>query len=114
MRIFTVLVLSLAALPAWAFDNWDEDLDDYARQLESGHINLYHSISADDFRAELDAIRADAGAVPRFETVTRLMRLTRRINDGHTAMPLWNQSLRVFPFGVKLFEGEVFVTSAPK
>ena len=39
------------------------------------------------------------------------MRLTRRIGDGHTSVPLWQQETRQFPFEIKILQGRAYVTA---
>lgn len=80
--------------------NWPADLDYYKSTLEHKHIDLYNKISKDDFNKEIQRIKAGIDEKTDFEIVIDLMRLTRKVGDGHTAVSLKNRELHVFPIEV--------------
>ena len=49
-----------------------------------------------------------------FEIILKLMRLTRRINDGHTAVSLRNMDTHRFPFEVEYIDNQWRVVKAIK
>lgn len=88
---------------------WQEDLKVYKTSLEEKHIDLYHSISKEAFQKEWQAIYENVDTKNDFEIILDLMRLTRRINDGHTAISLRNKALHRFPFKLKQLENKWYV-----
>ncbi|MEO1658003.1 MAG: peptidase S41 [Pseudomonadota bacterium] len=91
---------------------WQDDVDAYAEQLEARHLNLFHTLGEDVFRAEVARLRQDGTRWSKEERVVALMRLTRRIGDGHTSIPLWGEELRRYPIEFTIVEDAVRVTGA--
>ncbi|WP_319589608.1 S41 family peptidase [uncultured Draconibacterium sp.] len=82
---------------------WLQDLDAYKTGLEQKHINLYNTISEKDFDSELALIKSSIDNKTDFQIVMDLMRLTRKIGDGHTAISLSNLETHSFPFEIQQF-----------
>ncbi|PTN09253.1 S41 family peptidase [Mangrovibacterium marinum] len=80
---------------------WQADLEQYQRQLETHHINLYNRIGKSDFSAELATIQQAVAHTTDWQIKLDLMRLTRKIGDGHTAVSLQNERLHYFPLGLR-------------
>jgi len=78
--------------------DWKKYLSIYKASLEEKHINLYHSITEEEFAKDWNRIYDSVAVLNDFDITVRLMRLTRRINDGHTAVSLRNVPLHRFPF----------------
>lgn len=93
------------AFSAQAQDNrkelWKADLELYKSGLAAKHIDLYNQIGKADFNAEVEQIAASIPSQTDLQLTMDLMRLTRRIGDGHTAISLRNQSQHFFPFGLR-------------
>ncbi|MDO6810961.1 hypothetical protein Q4603_20235 [Zobellia galactanivorans] len=90
--------------------DWKEDLKIYKESLEQKHIDLYHSVTKEAFYNDWNTIYNSADTLNDFEIILKLMRLTRRINDGHTAVSLRSSSTHRFPFEIKWIEGRWHVT----
>ncbi len=90
--------------------DWKEDLKIYKESLEKKHIDLYHSVTKEAFYNDWNAVYNSADTLNDFEIILRLMRLTRQINDGHTAISLRNSSMHRFPFEIEWIEGRWHVT----
>lgn len=86
-------------------ENWEADLEQYKSGLEQGHIDLYNQIRANDFEAELEQIRQAVPSQSDWEITLALMRLTRKIGDGHTAISLRNQQTHYYPFHLRFISG---------
>ena len=84
--------------------NWQEDLDIYRSSLKEKHIHLYHSVTEEEFTNEWNAIYDRVGNLGDFQIILELMRLTRLVNDGHTAVSLRNVPIHRFPFEVKFID----------
>lgn len=89
--------------------NWKEDLEIYKVSLEQKHIDVYHTITKDDFTNEWQKMYNNVESLSDFEIILKLMRLTRRINDGHTAVSLRNISTHRFPFEIEWIENRWYV-----
>lgn len=94
--------------------NWTEDLEQYQIMLEKNHIDLYHNISQSDFDKELQNIRSNLIHKSDLEVIIDLMRLTRKIGDGHTAVSLRNLDVHLFPIEIKNFKGDCRVVKVRK
>ncbi|WP_321372101.1 S41 family peptidase [uncultured Draconibacterium sp.] len=106
-NILITLILSVIALQILAQkidkDLWLQDLNAYKTGLEQKHINLYNKISEAEFNADLELIRSSIESKTDFQVVMDLMRLTRKIGDGHTAISLSNFETHNFPFEIQQF-----------
>ena len=104
-NLFLILCMLPLAFSTQAQDNreeqWKADLDLYKSGLETKHIDLYNQISKADFNAEVERIATSVPNQTDLQLTLDLMRLTRRIGDGHTAISLRNQSQHFFPFGLR-------------
>ncbi|MBI9041824.1 S41 family peptidase [Lutibacter sp.] len=86
--------------------DWKNDLEIYKKGLEQKHIEVYHSITKEDFANEWQKIYNSSDTLNDFEIILKLMRLTRRINDGHTSVSLRNIPLHRFPLEVNFIDGK--------
>ncbi len=127
MKIFSKQALSLLlALPLLAAitshtavavsqtdaEKWSQDIDAYWRVLEEKHIDLYHQLTYNDFAREINAIKNQLPSLTHEQIVIELMRLTRKVGDGHTTIPLWDQQYQKFPLELKVINDEVLVTGS--
>jgi len=106
LTTFTFLLISLAAFTQeLSKEAWLEDLEEYKTGLEEKHIDVYNRISKDDFEKEWNAIKNSLEQKFDLEISIELMRLTRKIGDGHTAISFRNLETHHFPFDLQNFEG---------
>lgn len=107
--ILTTFILILLAFAGFSQklskDAWLEDLATYKSGLEEKHIDVYNKISKAEFEADLEKIKAGAGKKTDFETVIDLMRLTRKIGDGHTSVSIRNLGTHTYPLELQNFDG---------
>ena len=94
--------------------DWKKDLSIYKSSLEERHINLYHSITEEEFAKDWNRIYDSVAVLNDFDITVRLMRLTRRINDGHTAVSSRNVPLHRFPFEAEYIDNHWRVVKASK
>lgn len=91
-KLTAVLMALLLSSCGYAQDNairWQEDIDVYAEKLIEGHIDPFHTLPQKVFDDEIVRIRESVPYKTENEILIELMRLTRKINDGHTSFPLW-------------------------
>ncbi|ACV27580.1 S41 family peptidase [Kangiella koreensis] len=127
MKIFSKKAMSLLiALPLFAAitsfsaaavsqtdaEKWSQDIDAYWRTLEEKHIDLYHQLTYKDFEREINSIKSQLPSLSHEEIVIELMRLTHKVGDGHTTIPLWDQKYQKFPLELKVINNEVLVTGS--
>ncbi|WP_431160823.1 S41 family peptidase [Flagellimonas beolgyonensis] len=113
MYILASLVHTLFAQSTDDIDR-KKDLSIYKSSLEEQHINLYHSITEEEFAKDWKHIYDSVAVLNDFDITLRLMRLTRRIDDGHTAVSLRNVPLSRFPFEVEYIDDHWRVVKASK
>lgn len=109
LSIFIVSVFNTLFAQSSDKINWKEDLKTYKASIEQKHIDIYHSITKEDFTKEWNEIYNNVESFSDFEIILKLMRLTRRINDGHTAVSLRNISTHRFPFEIAWIENRWYV-----
>ena len=94
-------------------EQWLTDLALYHQALESNHIDLYHQIDKPSFESKLNTISESIDELSDWEVTLKLMRLTRQIGDGHTAVSLKNWQTQTFPISVKKVSNQWRVVKAP-
>jgi hypothetical protein len=105
IKILTLMILLSQSIYTQN-TNWKQDLNEYAFQLESKHIDLYNKISKKDFQNALRKINVISKTENDFNVILELMKLTRQIGDGHTAVSLRNMDTHSYPFEIKYIENE--------
>lgn len=105
---FFVLVLLVNAVFSQESrtDKWQNDLAFYQKELQKRHIDVYHKIDKQSFENELNLIYSTVENRTDWEIVVELMRLTRKIGDGHTSVSLANWETHYFPIEVKKISGQ--------
>lgn len=100
---FFVLVLLVNAVFSQESrtDKWQNDLAFYQKELQKRHMDVYHKINKQSFENELNLIYSTVENRTDWEIVVELMRLTRKIGDGHTSVSLANWETHYFPIEVK-------------
>lgn len=83
---------------------WIEDLELYRTNLEKYHIELYKNISKVEFEQELEQIKSNLNKKTDTDIIISLMRLTRKIGDGHTAFSLRGIETHLYPIEISKIE----------
>lgn len=84
--------------------SWIEDIDFYQTNLEKYHIDLYNNITKVEFEQDLEQIKSNLNNTTERDVIISLMRLTRKIGDGHTAFSLRNIETHLFPVEIYKIE----------
>ncbi len=92
---------------------WTEDINYLHRQLELRHIDLYHQISKPEFESALNAIKLQLPELNQSQVALELMRLFRKIGDGHTQFAYWGSRHHRFPLELTVFDEKLQVTAIP-
>ena len=111
MRTFLIATLSLL-ISANTFsqsldiESWSNDIDVYKTNLEQHHIDLYNMMSKAEFEKEIQQIKSTLHKKSDAEVIIDLMRLTRKIGDGHTAFSLRGVETHLFPIEIYKINGQ--------
>ena len=89
-----------------AIESWTNDIDFYKTNLEHNHIDLYNMISKAEFEKEIQNIKSTLNKKSDAEVIIDLMRLTRKIGDGHTAFSLRGVETHLFPIEIYKINGQ--------
>lgn len=116
---FSLLLLSMISLHCYGVNdveikNWKADLEFYSKNMSEKHIDLYHSISKQSFNEEVAQLKSSLSSLTKNQLFVELMKLTRKIGDGHTSFPLWGANLKSFPIQLKVLNGELYVIKTTK
>lgn len=90
---------------------WAQDINYYADQLTAKHIDPYHSMAQQDFRINLQLLKSDLPQLSENQVLVRMMQLTHKIGDGHTAFPLWGNEIHKLPIRLNSIQGKLIVTA---
>lgn len=105
MKLLHFLILVLLVNTAFCQENrtahWQDDLTFYQKELQNRHIDVYNKIDKQSFDKELNQISSNIEKSTDWEIAVKLMRLTRKIGDGHTSVSLANWETHYFPIEVK-------------
>lgn len=82
------LVTPVTALPPDQVAAWEEDLDFLGREAPAKHPDLFHSLSREFWRTELDALSRALPELAPHEVVVELARIVAAVGDGHTRLTL--------------------------
>jgi hypothetical protein len=89
-----------------AIEKWSKDIDFFKTNLEQNHIDLYNTISKKEFEREIQEIKSTLNQKSDAEVIIDLMRLTRKIGDGHTAFSLRGVKTHLFPIEIYKIDGQ--------
>ncbi len=94
--------------------SWQDDLEFYSQHLSEKHIDLYHTISKQNFNKDISQLKSSLSSLTKNQLLVELMKLTHKIGDGHTSFPLWGAKLKSFPIQLKMIMGKLYVIKATK
>lgn len=114
-KLFVVIVFmsNLVFAQGITTEQWQTDLTLYHQLLEKNHIDLYHQIDKPSFENEIGKIRTSISHLSDWDIALKLMSLTRKVSDGHTAVSIANWESHAFPITVKKISGKWRVVKAP-
>ena len=101
-----LMIISNACSQSIDVASWTEDIDFYKTNLEKKHIDLYNTISKVEFEQELQKLKSNLNKKTDTDVIIDLMRLTRKIGDGHTAFSLRGVETHLFPIEIYKVNGQ--------
>ena len=96
-------------------EHWRADLRSMAEQMERRHMNLYHTVSREQFARAVAELDARIPALQRHEIIVGMMRIAAMVGDAHTNVsPLKDTKFefRSLPLKLYLFEDGLYVRAA--
>ena len=119
MRLSLSILLSMISLHCFGITDlevksWQDDLEFYSQNLFEKHIDLYHTISKQNFNGDVAQLKSSLSSLTKNQLLVELMKLTHKIGDGHTSFPLWGANLKSFPIQLKVLMGKLYVIKATK
>lgn len=82
-------------------EGWENDLDTFYSVIKSKHISPFAKISEQELQNEILTLKKDAKINSDAKVTLELMKLTRKIGDGHTAVHFQNnKKLKKFPIDI--------------
>ena len=88
-------------------DKWIEDLDYLAEQMPNVHINLFHSMTKEQFETYVSGLRKQIPDLRDEQIIVNLIKLVAMVGDGHTI--LQPESYKVFPVNTFIFKDGQYV-----
>ncbi|WP_286266367.1 S41 family peptidase [Thalassotalea atypica] len=119
MKLSLSILLSMISLHCFGITDlevksWQDDLEFYSQHLSEKHIDLYHTISKQNFNKDISQLKSSLSSLTKNQLLVELMKLTHKIGDGHTSFPLWGAKLKSFPIQLKMIMGKLYVIKATK
>jgi hypothetical protein len=90
---------------------WNQDIDYFATQLLERHVNLFRVLPQAEFERDIAAIRSNLSNLTDMQISLQLMAIAHKIGDGHTSVPLWNQTLDSLPVKLRFIDDALYVTA---
>jgi len=110
IRVLITVFISFSFLTVYSQEidsaGWIEDINLYKTNLEKYHIDLYNNISETEFEQEIQQIKLNLKVKSDIDVIINLMRLTRKIGDGHTAFSLRGVETHLFPIEIYKVNGQ--------
>lgn len=92
---------------------WLQDIDYLATQLPYLHVDAFHTISEDDFIAEVDAFKARVPDLADTEIVIEIARIVALVGDGHTTANIHTPDfIQRYPLTLSVLDDAVVVVAA--
>lgn len=117
-KIFTVILTIVLTSNSFSqtidIQSWTEDINFYKTNLEQNHIDLYNNINKVEFEQELQKLKSNLNKKTDTDVIIDLMRLTRKIGDGHTAFSLRGVETHLFPIEIYKVNGQWRVIKTTK
>lgn len=95
---------------------WQQDVTYLARELPRLHVNAFHTLSADAFEAQINALQTDIPTLSDGQIAMRIMQLVASLNEGHTrAVPQGELlALDLYPLQLYWFaDGPYIINASP-
>jgi hypothetical protein len=106
-----------AAVEKTEAEKWREDLSHMAREMESRHKNLFHTMTRGQFESAVRSLHERIPTLARHQIIVELARIVAMVGDGHTNVsPTRDPKIgfRSLPVKLYLFKDGMFVRAAER
>lgn len=94
-------------------DEWRADINQYVKLLNETHINLFHSVSEEEFRGAVKTLLDSVPTLRDYDILMEVVALGAMIGDGHTWTGFGERFAPAYlPLSLYEFEDGVFITRA--
>src|SRR5258705_1184132 len=90
---------------------WQEDVKYFGEQLVKKHKNAFHHVSKEEFEKDIERLSNDIPSLKDYQVIVRLMQITAKVGDGHTAVHL-PTTFKRYPVGLNWFGNDLYVSYA--
>lgn len=104
---FTLLLSSQAV--ANRVEDWRNDISVFGKELEANHFSPFVHLTQGAFHKEIKMLKDQVPSLSDAKITIELMKLARRVGDGHTAVHYAHTAEREFPLEVYLDENQLRV-----
>ncbi|HEX8354261.1 MAG TPA: tetratricopeptide repeat protein [Pyrinomonadaceae bacterium] len=98
-------------------EKWRDDLNHMAREMESRHKNLFHTLSREQFESAVRNLHERIPALARHQIIVELARIAALVGDGHTNVAPTRDpkvGFHTLPVRLYLFKDGLFVRAAER
>jgi tetratricopeptide (TPR) repeat protein len=98
-------------------EQWREDLQFMSEELPKRHLNLYHTMTRDDFESAVELLNERIPELQDHEIIVELSRIAAMIGDGHSGIRLYDDQNIEFsscPIRFYQFEDGLYVQKAAR
>jgi len=88
--------------------NWQEDVRYFGEHLVKKHKNAFHHVSKEEFEKDVETLYKDVPSLQDYEVIVRLMQITAKVGDGHTAVHI-PTSFKRYPVSLNWFGDDLYV-----
>ena len=99
--------------PALSVEQWREDLQYFARELERRHKNLFHTVSREEFASAVARLDSAVPSLEPHQIVVRMTQIAALVGDGHTGVVI-PPHFTLYPISLYWFGAELRVTAATR
>lgn len=93
---------------------WREDINYLSENLPKDHINIYHSITKENFDKEILDLKNDVGKLKSYQIKCRLAQIVASVGDAHTSLNLNFNNSSTYPIGIQWFNEDLRVVTTDK
>jgi hypothetical protein len=117
LKILLALIFFVTPLAAQTPDKWREDLTFMAREMESTHKNLFHTMTRQQFEAAVKNLDQRIPTLQRHQIIVEMMKIVAMVDDGHSNIYPTRDAKIAFhslPVQLYIFRDGMFVRAAKK
>jgi Tetratricopeptide repeat/Peptidase family S41 len=112
---FSSSALAQQKLDQTAIERWRADLRYLAEQLPARHMNLFHTMTREQFEQAVRRLDERIPSLSEQQIFVEMMRIVARVEDAHTSVTLGRRDgfvIRKYPLVLYLYRDGLFVQAA--